>query len=206
MHPVWPCITFQFLLPWGTEKCWLLAISRTQHAVATQNLNQYIYLLYLHWFISVITEMKQYCIILKQYNRKLPTLKNCPKNGLKYCNLPIGAGTVAYHTNPPPCGTGIPYGYQFTSHLFHFQSSSLLMPWESNGEWSKFWGPCTRMRDPEETPGCHVCISSALAVITIWEVNQQMETNHSEFFLFSSQKSVFLIKVKKFKIGPATVA
>uniref|UniRef100_A0A5F9D7Y6 Uncharacterized protein n=1 Tax=Oryctolagus cuniculus TaxID=9986 RepID=A0A5F9D7Y6_RABIT len=42
-------------------------------------------------------------------------------------------------------------------------------------EWPKPLGPCTYMKDPEETPGSWLWISPAPAIAAIWEVNQQME-------------------------------
>uniref|UniRef100_A0A5F9CVZ5 RAP2A, member of RAS oncogene family n=1 Tax=Oryctolagus cuniculus TaxID=9986 RepID=A0A5F9CVZ5_RABIT len=48
------------------------------------------------------------------------------------------------------------------------------MAWESR-RWPKSLGPCTHVGAPDEAPGSWLQISTALAVVANWGVNQQME-------------------------------
>lgn len=46
---------------------------------------------------------------------------------------------------------------------------------ESSRGWSMTLGPCTHVGDPKEVSGSQLQISPTLAMVAIWELNQQME-------------------------------
>lgn len=79
-------------------------------------------------------------------------------------------GSTGY---PQPCG--IPYGQQFVFWVPHFHSSYLLIPWENNGGFPKPLGPYIHVRNPEKSPDSRPQIRSALAIVAMWRISQQME-------------------------------
>lgn len=67
--------------------------------------------------------------------------------------------------------------------LLHFQSNSPVMAWERSRRWS--W---THMVYSEEAAGSQLQTSPALAVATIWKVNQRMEDGSLSLCYWLSSK------------------
>lgn len=61
----------------------------------------------------------------------------------------------------------------FETWLLHFRSSSLLMSWESNRRWPKFFSSCHSHGRPRWNPW--LWPGPTLAVTAIWGVSWQME-------------------------------
>lgn len=68
---------------------------------------------------------------------------------------------------------------------------SLLMVWESSWGWPKI---CTLMGDLEEAPSSWVWTSPAPAVMTTWEVKQQIDLSLFLYVSFSVSNSALQIK------------
>lgn len=51
------------------------------------------------------------------------------------------------------CDADIPYGHSFKSHVARFQSSSILMAWETAEPAPGIWASAIHDVEPEEVPG-----------------------------------------------------
>lgn len=69
------------------------------------------------------------------------------------------------------------------SHMSHFQSSSVLVTWESSRKRLKCLGPCTLMGGPEEALSPWLWPGLAAAIVAIWGLNGWMEDLVLSLFL-----------------------